>query len=59
MMRGGRAVVVDYKFGRLKSAAHRKQLSDYMRLLRDMGHTDVAGYLWYVSLDDIEKISAH
>jgi ATP-dependent exoDNAse (exonuclease V) beta subunit len=58
MMRGGRAVVVDYKFGRLKSSAHRKQLSDYMRLLRDMGHTDVAGYLWYVSLDDIEKISA-
>jgi ATP-dependent exoDNAse (exonuclease V) beta subunit len=58
MMRGGRAVVVDYKFGRLKSASHQKQLRDYMRLLRDMGHTDVAGYLWYVSLDDIEKISA-
>jgi ATP-dependent exoDNAse (exonuclease V) beta subunit len=57
MMRGARAVVVDYKFGRLKPSSHRAQLKSYMNLLRDMGHTDVEGYLWYVALDRIEKIS--
>jgi ATP-dependent exoDNAse (exonuclease V) beta subunit len=56
MIRGGRAVVVDYKFGRLKSPAHGKQLRDYMHLLAEMGHTDISGYIWYVSLDSIEKI---
>jgi ATP-dependent exoDNAse (exonuclease V) beta subunit len=57
MMRGGRAVVVDYKFGRLKSPAHQTQLRGYMRLLSDMGHSPVEGHIWYVSLDEIVGFS--
>jgi ATP-dependent exoDNAse (exonuclease V) beta subunit len=56
MMRGERAVVVDYKFGHVRSAAHATQLCGYMHLLREMGHTDVEGYLWYVSLDEIVPV---
>jgi ATP-dependent exoDNAse (exonuclease V) beta subunit len=56
MVRGDRAVVVDYKFGHRKPASHAAQLRDYMRLLGEMGYTAVEGYLWYVSLDEIEKI---
>ena len=56
MMRGERAVVVDYKFGRKASPAHASQLRGYMSLLGKMGYTDVEGYIWYVSLDKIEKI---
>jgi ATP-dependent exoDNAse (exonuclease V) beta subunit len=55
MMRGERAVVVDYKFGHNQPSAHANQLRDYVRLLGEMGYTDVEGYLWYVSLDHIEK----
>ncbi len=47
---------VDYKFGRKISPAHASQLGGYMSLLRQMGYADVEGYIWYVSLDRIEKI---
>ncbi|MDR2890651.1 MAG: UvrD-helicase domain-containing protein [Alistipes sp.] len=56
MIRGDRAVVVDYKFGRRVLPAHAVQLGGYMSLLREMGYADVTGYLWYVTLGEIEKI---
>ena len=55
----GKAVVVDYKFGE-RRGKYKFQVGRYMRLLRDMGYTDVTGYLWYVMEDggeSIEKIS--
>ncbi len=57
MLNGGSAVVVDYKFGRKTLPEHGKQLKNYMELLRGMGYTDVAGYIWYVSLDKIEPVT--
>jgi ATP-dependent exoDNAse (exonuclease V) beta subunit len=56
MVRGARAVVVDYKFGRRIAPEHTAQLETYMELLRGMGYAYVEGYLWYVSLDRIEKM---
>jgi ATP-dependent exoDNAse (exonuclease V) beta subunit len=56
MTRGERAVVVDYKFGLHPSAAHVTQLRGYMELLARMGYRDVEGWLWYVSLDKIERV---
>jgi RecB family exonuclease len=56
MIRGERAVVVDYKFGRHPSTAHATQLRGYMELLGRMGYRDVEGWLWYVSLDKIERV---
>ena len=56
MIRDRQAVVVDYKFGLARPASHARQLRDYMRLLHSMGYETVKGYLWYVSLDDVETV---
>jgi hypothetical protein len=56
MIRGERAIVVDYKFGRHPSTTHATQLRGYMKLLGRMGYRDVEGWLWYVSLDKMERV---
>ena len=57
MIKSGRAVVVDYKFGENVSAKYCKQVKEYMELLRDMElyHT-VEGYVWYISLGRVVKV---
>ncbi|MDE5874727.1 MAG: PD-(D/E)XK nuclease family protein, partial [Muribaculaceae bacterium] len=47
---GKRAIVIDYKFGAVaKDDSHRKQVADYMRLIRqDLHIPDVSGVVWYV-----------
>ena len=52
----GRTVVVDYKFGELDAERYRRQIREYLRLLRDMGQQPVEGYLWYVRLGKVEKV---
>lgn len=56
MIRGERAVVVDYKFGIVPSASHRRQIAGYMQLLREMGYTRTEGYIWYVTLGQTLKV---
>lgn len=56
MVKGTRAVVVDYKFGLNTPASHRKQIELYASLLRQMGYTDVSGYLWYIRMERIDKV---
>ena len=56
MIRGTRAVVVDYKFGNRDPGRYRRQVSEYLGLLRQMGYTQCEGYLWYVKLGNIEKV---
>ena len=59
MIRGRRAVVVDYKFGEHdQSARYRRQIADYCRLLRQMGYEEVSGYLWYVRLGKVVAVSS-
>jgi hypothetical protein len=47
MIKGKKAVVVDYKFGR-EDKKYKEQVKKYMELLENIGYTDVKGYLWYV-----------
>jgi ATP-dependent exoDNAse (exonuclease V) beta subunit len=57
MIAGKRAIVVDYKFGDKRSNVYRKQMSEYMRLLADMGkYSQIEGYVWYISLGEIENV---
>ncbi|MDE6777877.1 MAG: UvrD-helicase domain-containing protein [Alistipes sp.] len=56
MIRGRRAVVVDYKFGEKEAAKYRRQIAEYMRLLRQMGYEEVEGWLWFVKLGDTERV---
>ncbi len=56
MIRRGEAVVVDYKFGNQPTEANRRQVRDYLSILRRMGYTPCTGYLWYVLRGEIQKV---
>ena len=51
----GTVTVVDYKFGRPEKA-HLEQVRRYAALYRDMGHTLVEGFLWYVEADEVVSV---
>ena len=55
MTDGERFIVVDFKFGK-EHKEHREQVQHYMALIKQMGHTDVTGYLWYVYSNKIIEI---
>ena len=55
MVKEGKALVVDFKFGKEESR-YRKQVEEYMQLLEGMGYRDVEGYLWYVGLGKIVDV---
>ena len=56
MIRGNRAVVVDYKFGMKQYESHRRKMADYMQLLKQMGYAEVDGYVWYLSMGEIVRV---
>lgn len=55
MIDGGRAVVVDYKFG-LPSPRHAEQVGQYLNLLRQMGYSNPEGYVWYIAAERVERV---
>lgn len=53
----GHVEIVDYKFGKIKKAKYRNQISHYASLLRQTGkYTDVKGFLWYVNENEIDQV---
>ena len=56
MTKGDRAVIVDYKFGLGTPANHRRQIERYADLLHRMGYKDVSGYLWYITMERVDKV---
>ena len=56
MSDGKRTIVVDYKFGKIWSE-NDQQVKRYMKQLQKMGHDNVEGYLWYVSLNKIVPVT--
>ena len=55
MTDGKETIVVDFKFGKPNKDYH-EQIRGYMKLLEEMGMPGVNGYLWYVTLNKIEKV---
>ena len=54
-----KVIVIDYKFGHVKSPKYVKQVRHYMELIRQMeaGYENVEGYLWYINKDSyLEKV---
>lgn len=49
-------IVIDYKFGLNRSASYSRQMKEYINLLEQMGHKNIKGYIWYVSLEDVEQV---
>ena len=57
MIKGERAVIVDYKFGNITAKSHIVKMREYMSLLREMGYSNVEGYVWYLSRSEIVSIN--
>ena len=56
MIEDAKAVVIDYKFGKIKEESYRKQVMYYKKYLIEMGYKEVEGYLWYAGLGEVEKV---
>ncbi len=56
MVGDDRVVVVDYKFGALHASSHRRQMAQYIALLRDMGYAQVEGFIWYIREGEIVEV---
>lgn len=55
IMSDNETIVIDYKTGK-QNAEHEKQVREYMELLKQMGHKNVKGYIWYIRRDDIVSL---
>ncbi len=55
MAEGDKAIVVDFKFGTPKEG-YRHQVEGYISKLKQLGYTDVSGYLWYIYDNRIERV---
>jgi ATP-dependent exoDNAse (exonuclease V) beta subunit len=55
MINKNEVIVADYKFGQ-EHPNHKKQVLEYMNLLKSIGYKNVSGYLWYVNERKIEKV---
>lgn len=56
MIRGGKAEIVDYKFGGTENRGYAEQMSRYMSILTEMGYREVSGYIWYVNMKKVVSV---
>ncbi len=56
MLSGNNAVVVDYKTGESKSENYHWQVKRYAKTLKETGLEKVEGYIWYIQLNEVEKV---
>jgi len=52
----GKTTIIDYKFGDRKEISHIHQIRKYLSLINEMGYLKTSGYLWYVTLGEIEHV---
>ena len=57
MLKGDKAIVLDYKFGAPNPKYHR-QVQEYMEVMRLLGYREVEGYLWYAQQAELERVNA-
>lgn len=55
MVKDKEAIVVDYKTGAPK-AEHEIQIVNYKKELKNIGYTNIKGYLWYLSNNAIQEV---
>ena len=55
-----RVIVIDYKFGKLKSEKYHRQIRHYISLIKRMGYDNIEGYIWYINQDStLEKVTTN
>lgn len=50
------AIVLDYKFGKPDKKKYHEQVNRYMAAMRELGYTQVRGFLWYARLHKLEEV---
>ena len=50
-----KAIVLDYKFGK-REPHYAQQVRSYMRLLVELGYTQVEGWLWYAQEAALQEV---
>lgn len=53
---GDQLMVIDFKFGTIEKKSYNKQVQHYMKLIKQIGHNKLRGYLWYVTLNKVIKV---
>ena len=53
MLKSEQVIVVDYKFGKQRSAGHLTQVRKYAAMLRQMKYSKVSGFIWYVNQKEV------
>jgi ATP-dependent exoDNAse (exonuclease V) beta subunit len=56
MIKNGKVVVVDYKFGAHEQPDYETQVKKYIGCLQDIGYGQVEGYLWYVGKNKVYPV---
>ncbi len=56
MIKGSKAVVLDFKFGKHNHSKYSQQVVGYVGVLRLMGYDDVEGWLWYGFDNELVKV---
>lgn len=56
MIKEGRVIVIDYKFGELENKKYIRQVKYYANQIRKMGYTDIEGYICYIRLGKIVRV---
>ncbi len=58
LINNNKVIVIDYKFGQLRSNKYGKQVRHYMSLIKKMEYKNIEGYIWYINQDStLEKVS--
>ncbi len=56
MIKDGKAVVLDFKFGKQNHKKYSEQVEGYVQALQQMGYSDVEGWLWYGFDNELVKV---
>jgi len=54
---GKKTIVIDFKTGKENNTEYSKQVGEYMSLMKNMGHNDIEGYIWYLNTGKIVTVN--
>lgn len=56
LISGKNAIVIDYKTGEKMTESYKRQVKKYAQTLKESGFEKVEGFLWYITLNEVEKV---
>lgn len=56
ILRKNTTTVIDYKFGKTHETKHSHQVSEYMKLLKQIGFQNITGFVWYPIIQKVTQV---